>query len=375
MRKNGFVVLAAIVLSVPRLVSAGSPFLIELQTRDKTFRGKLVADTEQRAWLMDRDGRLNVVRLDRVQKHRLVSRQFRKYSAAELRDRLRRKFSPRLEVVASQHYLVCAPKKRARQYAKLFERVYRTFYSYFSVRGFRMSEPAFPLVAIVLPNQRQFAIYSRQDGVTASPGLRGYYLRTSNRVALFQRSSKISAHPISARLTDTIVHEGTHQVAFNTGLHQRIGANPKWVVEGLATVFESPGIRHPSQRGSLGNRVNAGRLKRFRQIAAKRYQRGSLTRLISTDKAFRSNVLDAYAEAWALSFYLIETRPRDYVRFLKTIARRDPTQPYSAAERLADFKKVFGSDQEMFESRFLRYVTRLPSPAKSPLSMRAPPTD
>jgi len=365
MRKFFSVLLAAIVLSVPQIVFAGSPFLIELQTKDKTFRGKLIADTPERVWLMDRDGHLNVVRLDRVRKHRLVSRQFRKYTAAELRDRLRREFSPRLEVVASQHYLVCASKQRARQYADLFEKVYRTFYNYFAVRGFRLSEPAFPLVAIVLPDQRQFAAYGRRDGITASLGLRGYYLRTSNRVALFQRSAKVSSARISAGLTDTIVHEGTHQVAFNTGLHNRIGANPKWVVEGLATVFESPGIRHPSQSRSVGSRVNPSRLKRFRRFTAKRHRKGSLTKLVSSDAAFRSNVLDAYAQSWALSFYLIETRPRQYVQYLKTIARRDPTQRYSAAERLADFKKVFGNDLERFEVAFLRYVTRLPTPVSS----------
>ena len=358
MRKACSVVLTAIVLSVPQIVFAGSPFFIELQTKDKTFRGKLMADTPDRVWLMDRDGYLNIVPLDDVRKHRLVSRQFRKYSAAELRDRLRREFSPRLEVVASQHYLVCASKNRSRQYADLFEKVYRTFYSYFAVRGFRLTEPAFPLVAIVLPDQRQFAAYSRHDGVRASPGLLGYYLRTSNRVALFQKSAGASAR-ISAGLTDTIVHEGTHQVAFNTGLHNRIGANPKWVVEGLATVFESPGIRNRSQSRSVGSRVNASRFKRFQHFAAKRHRKGSLTKLVSSDAAFRSNVLDAYAQSWALSFYLIETRPRQYAQFLKTIAERDPTKPYSSAERLADFKKVFGSNLKMFEVAFLRYITRL----------------
>src|SRR5262245_20690259 len=36
-----------------------------------------------------------------------------------------------------------------------------------------------------------------------------------------------------AGLKDTMIHEATHQVAFNTGLHSRLGCNPKWVVEGL----------------------------------------------------------------------------------------------------------------------------------------------
>src|SRR5262249_36583873 len=157
-----------------------------------------------------------------------------------------------------------------------FEELYRSFHAYFSVRGFKLSEPEFPLVAIIFSDQASFARYAKGDQAAVSKTLKGYYLTTSNRIALFEdpataglqtaglelpRSlpermladvdggfpfpsaladgSLHAAGSIEATLKDTMIHEATHQVAFNTGLHSRIGESPKWIVEGLATVFEA----------------------------------------------------------------------------------------------------------------------------------------
>ena len=60
-----------------------------------------------------------------------------------------------------------------------------------------------------------------------------------------------------------MVHEATHQLGYNLGLHNRTGSNPKWIVEGLATVFETPGMEtHASDRSAM-KRVNAGWLRAF----------------------------------------------------------------------------------------------------------------
>ncbi len=157
-----------------------------------------------------------------------------------------------------------------------------------------------------------------------------------------------------------MIHEATHQVAFNTGLHSRMGVNPKWIVEGLATVFESPGIRESaSNRGEAFGRTNKERYVWFGNYAKSRRKPKSLAAFVSSDKLFETSALDAYAEAWALSFYLVETRSTKYAKYLKTIATRDPLKEYPEAERLADFKKAFGNDLDMLEADFLRFISRL----------------
>src|SRR5436190_8860041 len=74
-------------------------------------------------------------------------------------------------------------------------------------------------------------------------------------------------------LKDTMIHEATHQVAFNTGLHSRIGENPRWVVEGLATVFEAPGVRNSGGgNGPARTRINHERFMTFGDFSKSRFK-------------------------------------------------------------------------------------------------------
>jgi hypothetical protein len=114
----------------------------------------------------------------------------------------------------------------------------RHVHVYFAARGFAIREPEFPLVAVVFPDREKFAEYCRSEKVNPAAGLMGYYLQSSNRVALYDTAS-------TGDLDGTIIHEAVHQVAFNLGLHRRIGDNPLWVVEGLATTFEPENFRSP----------------------------------------------------------------------------------------------------------------------------------
>lgn len=358
---------------VSSLAKAAPPALLELTVQQETHRGKLVAMDKTNAWVMGRDGQLRELNLKDIKAVQRVSPRFQALSAAEVRDALRREFGKDFEVAGSEHYLVCAPQGKARDYAQLFEEIYRSFHGYFSVRGFRMASPEFPLVAIVFPDHKSFDAYCQKDGFRAFRGLMGYYLRTSNRVALFDPgdpknavSSAPTAPPafleasIQAGLADTMVHEATHQVAFNTGLHTRTGENPKWIVEGLATMFESPGIRGSSaQRGKPIQRINRERYLWFQNFVKSRRKPKSLADFVSSDRQFQTAALDAYAEAWALSFYLMETRPSKYAAYLKTVTNRDPMKAYPAADRLADFQAAFGKDLDMLEVDFLRFFARL----------------
>src|SRR5690606_38852013 len=104
----------------------------------------------------------------------------------EIRDDLRREFGRDWEIVGTGHYLVCAPRGRARLFADTFEEVYRSFRGYFSRRGFRLPTPEFPMIAVVHPTQAAFAANCAKDNVPFSPGLKGYYHRLTNRTILFE---------------------------------------------------------------------------------------------------------------------------------------------------------------------------------------------
>ncbi len=328
--------------------------LIEIKIGKEQFSGRIVAADDRDCWVFQRDGRMSRVRMDDCSE---VDPRFRPLPSLELRDQLRTEFGRDFEVKATSHYIVVARKESAERYAKLFEQVYRQFHSYFVPRGFRMEEPEFPLVAVVLPDQASFTKYCRAEGANPKPGVVGYYLPVSNRVALYDRTA--TGRSNGSDTDDTVIHEATHQVAFNTGVHSRIGQSPQWVVEGLATLFESEGVRTKQSGGSSLDRINSERFEWFQTYRRQRRVPASLESFIRNDSAFQRAALDAYSEAWALTFYLAESRSAELAAYLRSIAARDPLQPYTADERLKDFQAAFGADLTLIESGFLRFHDRL----------------
>jgi len=123
-------------------------------------------------------------------------------------------------------------------------------------------------------------------------------------------------------------------------------------------MYETPGMREAWSIQSRGSRINRSRLDHFQEYLERR-PKDALLRLVATDQPFRTAVLDAYAEAWMLSFYLFETRSHDYSRYLARVAARAPFSTYSARERVADFMSAFGNDLGVLDNQLLRFVDEL----------------
>lgn len=331
--------------------------LIEVKIGGSQFSGRVAAANEQDCWLLQRDGRLSSFHMDDVTDCSEIDPRFRPFSSLDLRDRLQMEFGRDFEAKATSHYIVVARKGTAARHAALFEQIYRQCHLYFIARGFRMDEPEFPLVAVVFPDQVSFAKHCRSEGATPQAGLVGFYLSTSNRVALYDRAA--TGQSTENDVDETVIHEATHQVAFNTGIHSRIGQNPQWVVEGLATLFEADGVRVRQVAANVSDRINPERLDWFHKYRRQRRPAGSLEAFVRDDGLFKRAPLDAYSQAWALTFYLVESRPVEFARYLKAIAARDPLTRYDADARLNDFRDAFGKDLESIENGMLRFHDRL----------------
>jgi hypothetical protein len=170
------------------------------------------------------------------------------------------------------------------------------------------------------------------------------------------RINQILSQPGAERTVATIVHEATHQLAFNSGLQVRYADIPLWVSEGIAIYFETPDLSSAKGWRNIGgtNRVN---LTNFRKFLRTR-PAGALVTLLSDDKRFRdaSTAADAYAESWALVYFLLQTRKDDFVAYLQAMAEQAPLVEKSAAERIALFQKHFGDDLAKLDTEFLRYM-------------------
>ena len=354
-------------------VQAGeSTRMVELSDQNDSYEGKLIARTPSHVCIMDRFGLMTSLEINKLKSFRVVAGNYSPVSSIGLQQSLKKELPKGYEIAASAHYVVMGRKGKADDYAKLFEEVYRQVDTFFSVRGFDTHLPEMPMVAFVFGTQAEFKAYCEAQNDQTMTKMRGYYSPKTNRVAMYEDPSqiiKVTAGvsdqellpPISQGLfasvtgqtADVIIHEGTHQVGFNVGIHSRLGTTPRWVVEGLATVLEPPGIR---SRGKAGkDKVNDERLSWFQGDYSQRRKPGDLAKMIASDDTFSGQTLDAYSLAWSITYFLTENPARagKFAKYLKKVSDRNPLHVYSAKERLTDFQEIFG-DISRVEVELLR---------------------
>ncbi len=354
--------LAATALHRPpaTLRAAESP-TVQLRLDGTLVEGVPVAWSDHRVLMLSRSGFLWQFAPQQAQDYRLASTHFRPYSQSEMRGQLMREYGNRFDVSGTGNYLVVHPAGQRDLWAQRFEDLYRSFVHYFSVRGMRPATPIFPLVAVVFPTQHEYVQYVLQtEGTAPSPGIVGFYSTQTNRVVLYDVTRGENADPDWQKNASTIIHEATHQMAFNTHIHNRAAMPPRWAGEGLAMLFEAPGVSDPQRHPRAQDRINRERLNQFRQYADAARPEGSLPLLIQhSERLFASAPRTAYCEAWALTFFLVETEPAKYMRYLARTAARQPLHEYSPQECLQEFTDIFGTDLKMLEARFLRFVRGL----------------
>ncbi|MEX0939055.1 MAG: DUF1570 domain-containing protein [Pirellulales bacterium] len=333
-------------------------FMVKAEVAGEFLEGKPLAWSDQRVFLLSRDGRLVDFSPAEARDYRQSAPRFFSYSTAEMRSQLYEEFGHDIDISGTGHYLVVHPRGQKDQWAQRFEDLYRSFCHYFRVRGLKLAEPKYPLVAVVFRNREQYEQYAEQTGSTLGPNMLGHYSPRTNRIALFDITGGDASQDWATNAT-TIIHEATHQTAFNAGVHSRFTEVPRWVSEGLATMFEAPGVWSFASHSSRRDRVSREQLAAFREYAAQRREAGAMQDLIVSDQLFRRDVYGAYAEAWALSFYLSETRSHDYGRYLQRTADREQFREYPPEERLQDFQQSFGDDLKMLEVQYLRWIKEL----------------
>jgi hypothetical protein len=330
--------------------------MLELKLDNQRIEGTPLTWNTWQVHLLGRDGKLWSFAPDDAADYRKTSNRFSPYSPSELRATLLRELGSGFEVSGTGHYMVAHPRGQRDLWAKRFEDLYRSFKGYFSVRGFQIKDPPFPLIGVVCRDRREFQRYaSKHDGFSGA-GVVGYYSIQSNRIILYDQGGGQSNSADWHETAATIIHEATHQTAFNTGIHSRYTMPPLWVVEGLATLFEAPGVYNSRYHTQQSDRINQGRLRDFMDHIRPNHRQGMVANLVASDRVFNSRPGVAYAEAWALTFYLVETQPKAYTKYLARTAKHPSFSDYTAEQRTADFTAVFGDDWKMFEARFLRFM-------------------
>ncbi|MBQ3389050.1 MAG: DUF1570 domain-containing protein [Thermoguttaceae bacterium] len=348
------------------------------------YTGRLLADYRQDdgrglTAIQKRDGAIETIHSEHILKLTKSAEPFTPMSQEEAGQALLEELGTGYYLHQTRHFVIV--HRTSATYAvwcgKLFESLYTAFNFYQNRRGFRLGEPEFPLQAILLPNRQAFLEYAQND-MPSAEGIAAYFNRNSNRIVLYdfseeetargdlQRKKRASAdineflsRPGAAASVTTIIHEATHQIAFNRGLFLRSGPYPLWAVEGLSMFFEVPDPRSPqgwSFRGSRG-KVNAPRLADLRRLLAS--GPADPIREILREEHFHDDPLRSYSLSWGLYYYLQNKEPEKLARYLKNAAEKPPYALWTPDERVADFEAVFGSDWEKFQKNFCKYIDSL----------------
>lgn len=326
--------------------------------------GILVEDVQRRLWS---------ITPDRLTARANLEHEFAPLRAEELAAALPDELGRGFKTTRTAHYVICsdAPAAYAEWTGKLFERLLKAFLLTWKQAGWELAEPESPLPALVFRNQQQYAAYAVKDAGPEVADKAGYYSIRTNRIVLYDLAStdagegltnaeqverRVAAAPLNVA---TVVHEATHQIAFNCGMHTRYADTPMWLAEGLAMYCETPDLRSSSGWKTIG-RLNVTRLRRYREFSAQRRAPGSLRTLVQDEARFRdpATILDAYAESWALVDYFMRERRDDFVVYLQRIAAKPRLQWDAGDARVADFEALFGP-LERVEADYMLHVRRL----------------
>jgi len=371
-------ILAAAVLA-PTAVSGMDYLAVKHHGQQLQLSGRfLVKAQDGGRLLLACDGQLWPLQPDEIVSSNSDDKPFIPLDMTAIGQRLLSELPRGFDTFRTAHYLICF--NTGREYAQwcgsLFEQLYRAFENYWTRKGFTIKAPEFPLVAIIFADRRGFVEFARAEVGDGAASIIGYYSLQTNRMTMCDLTgvesfphgkprtvqaqiNAILAQPDADRTVATIVHEATHQIAFNCGLHTRLSDCPLWFTEGIAVYFETPNLSSDRGWRNIGA-VNRPRLEQFQRYLRTR-PADSLEKLIATDERLRDTKqgLDAYAEAWALTYFLLRQYPQQYVKYLEGLSRKKPMVWDAPEARLAEFRQAFGDDLARLDQEFIRYMLRV----------------
>lgn len=209
-------------------------------------------------------------------------------------------------------------------------------------------ERDWPLVIFAFEKRDDFKERVKKDGLEDAVECHGYYSGKNKRSYIFECASPDTVH--------MLLHEFTHQIYVERML--KGGARSQaWIFEGLAEYYEG----HDMEEGGLckakPHRINCYRAKQL----AKKDTLFPMEEMIKADQLTElfeeydtEECFDAYAQAWAFVYYLLEGdkgkhRPK-FIRFMKKDLQGEGTPE--------EFKKVFGN-LDKFKNGLAKYLKGL----------------
>ncbi|MGB7347182.1 MAG: DUF1570 domain-containing protein [Pirellulaceae bacterium] len=325
------------------------------QAEPRTVVGELMVEAKDGGlMLMADDGRIWTIQPEEIQNRRSDDQPLAPIDDEEIGRRMLAEMPQGFKVYHTTNYVIIhnTNDDYVRRVGGLFEQLYRSFFVFWKNQRWELPEPRFPLVALVLNDHDDFLNYGIADVGETAKSVIGYYNLANNRMTTFNV-------PNFERNVATIIHEATHQLAYNCTMQKRFADNPMWLSEGLAMFFESPDMSNPRGWRGIG-RVNPVNLGRWKKYLPNRPEE-SLATLLADDVRFRnaSTMETSYGEAWALTYFLIKTKRKEYTSYMQLVSQGKPLRELSAKERIEMFEQAFEMTLVDLDKAFLAFMRRV----------------
>jgi hypothetical protein len=252
-------------------------------------------------------------------------------------DAVRKATDRQVHTVRSAHYQALGDASET--FIKLTladcEEVALDYLKHYRDKGFDVSLPDRRLILIVFADERPFLKYAGR----VPRGLAGFYSQRTNWLALFDfRNAPMITVAAGQDNRETVTHEATHQLNFNSGLLERSGDAPHCISEGLAMYGERRKLRGPSEPGQINQR-------RLIELAhsRRRVEWIPVENLIAEKPNWYGGQPDqrtlGYAESWLLVYHLMTDPVRlpQFRAYLQTLRGRK-----DQLHRVEDAKSHFG---------------------------------
>jgi hypothetical protein len=354
--------------------------LVNYDGREQKLSGQVVIEDTTGSLLLETDeGALWPLAAETILERTSDEQQLVPLNKKQLTERLLQELGPEFQSHDSKHYIVVF--NTTRRYAiwcsTLLEKLQKGFLYFWKKRGAKVHAPQAPLAVLIFNNKASYIRHAQAELGAAAGGAIGYYSLQTNRIVMYDLTGEqallreetnrgsmkditaLLKNPRAEPLVATIIHEATHQIAYNCGLQKRFVDNPVWLSEGMAVYFETPNL-DSNRLWSGTDKVNTVRWERFRQNASAG-KVASLKTLIADDQRLRhpQTAIDGYAEAWAWNYFLIKWHPKKYAKYLAAIANKPLLMKDDRKRRIADFQAHFGEDLGALEAQFFRRMAKV----------------
>lgn len=203
------------------------------------------------------------------------------------------------------------------------------------------------ICVVIFNNEEEYKRFAIRIDPTFKEAV-GFYHPDYKMLFVSNMSSK--KHKID-NITNTVRHEGAHQIFYSYGLHFGYGKVDRlWLVEGLA-IYSEPSFRGwkliSNRRKNIEKSINSGDFIGLRELLKRREGFSSLH--IDKMRLF-------YDESWSLVYFLMYRYPRQFMNFLKEIKAHPFLCLLKGDERLLE--QTLGVSIDTLEQEFKTFCGR-----------------